>query len=61
MKITIKVENNEAKEIIKSYVMKQIPMDFTDKEIYVSNSYGEFTVEITDKVEAVKDENNRSL
>ena len=54
MKITIKVENNEAKEIIKSYVMKQIPMDFTDKEIYVSNSYGEFTVEITDKIEEVE-------
>jgi len=58
MKLTIKINNKEAKEIIKSYVIKQIPMDFTDKEIYVSNPYNEFTVEITDKVEEVNDGSN---
>ena len=58
MKLTIKIDNNEAKEIIKNYVIKQIPMDFTDKEIYVSNPYNEFTVEITDKVEEVNDGSN---
>ena len=55
MKITIKISATEAKDIIKDHVMKQIPMDFTDKEIYVSNSYGEFTVVITEKAEEVKD------
>jgi len=54
MKLTIKIDNNEAREIIKSHVMKQIPIDFTDKEIFVSNSYGEFTVEITEKDEEVE-------
>ena len=53
MKLTIKIDNNEAKEIIKSHVIKQIPMDFTGKEIYVSNLYNEFTIEVTDKIEEV--------
>jgi len=61
MKITIKISATEAKGIIKDHVMKQIPIDFTDKEIYVSNPYGDFTVEIVDKVEEVKNEDNRSV
>jgi len=56
MKITIKIDKNEAKNIIKAHVVKQIPIDFTDKEIYVSNPYGDFTVEIVDKVEEVKND-----
>ena len=55
MKITIKISATEAKGIIKDHVMKQIPMDFTGKEIYVSNLYNEFTIEITDKIEEVTD------
>ena len=54
MKITIRIDNNEAKEIIKSHVLRQIPIDFTNKVIYMSNLYGEFTVEITEKAEEVE-------
>jgi len=55
MKITIKISITEARDIIKDHVIQQIPINFTDKEIYVSGSYGEFTVEITEKAEEVTD------
>lgn len=51
MKIEIDIESEEAKNIIKEYVLKQFPIDMIGKEILVSGSYGSFTVEITDKPE----------
>jgi len=52
MKITIKIDNKEAKDIIKDYVLDQFPdLNLTSREVDVLGSYGEFTVEINDKVQ----------
>lgn len=52
MKIKISLDREEVIEIVKKYVSKTLPVkDIEAKEIYVSESYGSFTVNIEEKIE----------
>lgn len=57
MEIRIKLDSTEVQDIIKKYISKEFPIDLDGKEVYITESYGSFTVEITEKVESTKDEN----
>lgn len=52
MEIRIKLNSTEVQDI-----SKEFPIDLDGKEVYITESYGSFTVEITEKVESTKDEN----
>lgn len=55
MKIKINLDKQEVKDIIKKHVFKEFPIDTKGQEIYVSESYGEFVVEIEEKIEPVEE------
>jgi len=64
MEIRIKLGIEEVKELIKTHILETLPMNFDNKEIHTYESYGTFTVDITDKPEApeeVKDEATNDL
>ena len=64
MEIRIKLGIEEVKELIKTHILETLPMNFDSKEIHIYESYGTFTVDITDKPEApeeVKDEATNDL
>ena len=60
MKIKITLGIEEAKQIIKKHALKEFPIDVENHDIYVTAaSYGEYTIEIDEKVaetEEVEDE-----
>ena len=47
IKTTIKIE--EAKDIIKTHVLKELPISMDSRNVYVEDSYGEFVVVIEDR------------
>ena len=55
MKIKIRLDNKEAMDIIKEYVLDELPIDTNNKDVYVSESYGSYSVEIEDKVVDAKE------
>ena len=56
MKIKITLEKEEVKDIIKKHVFKEFPIDTKDQEVHVSESFGEYVVEIEKKIEPAKEE-----
>ena len=57
MEIKITVKDEEACNIIKEHVLGSLPdSTIADKKIEVSQSYGDFTIYIEDKVKPIKDE-----
>ena len=48
IKITFKLD--ETKEILKAHVLKELPINQETNDIYVTESYGEFTVKIEEKI-----------
>ena len=52
MKIEIELEREEVKEIIERHVLSEFPnINFGNREVYTSESYGTFKVEIRDKIQ----------
>lgn len=49
MEIKVKLEKDEVKEIVKAHVLKEIPYNAITHDIEVHESYGTFTVEISEK------------
>lgn len=56
MKIKINLNEEEIKDIITAYVLKEFPIDAEEKEICVTGLYSGCDVEIEEKVE-LTDEN----
>ncbi len=63
MKIKIKLEGKEVAKIVEKHILEEFPqilgVDFNPpiRDIHVTESYGTFEVEITDKIqEEVKEE-----
>jgi len=56
METIITIKGVEAEDIIKKHALEAIAMDVSNKDINVFSSYGEFTVEITDKKHESEDE-----
>lgn len=56
MKIKINLDKQEVKDIIKKHVFKEFPIDTKDQEVYVSEAYGDFVVEINPKLEPAEEE-----
>ena len=61
MEIRIKLGIEEVKELIKTHILETLPMNFDNKEIHTYESYGTFTVDITDKPEAPEEVNNEAI
>lgn len=55
MKITFKLDTVEVKDIIKKHILKEFPVDISNKNIYISENYGTFTVEIEEKLEPMEE------
>lgn len=55
MKITFKLDTGEVKDIIKKHILKEFPVDISNKDIYISENYGTFTAEIEEKVEPMEE------
>jgi len=49
MEIKMSFKKDEVKEIVKEYALKELGIDVTQKDIFVSDIFGEITVEISDK------------
>ena len=52
MKIKISLNKQEVKDIIEKHVLKEFPVNMEGQEVYVTESYGEYIVEI----EAIPDD-----
>jgi hypothetical protein len=50
MKIKFSFSQAEMKEIIKAHVLRLYPINLETNHIYVTESYGKFTVEIEEKI-----------
>ena len=59
METTIIIRTKEAGDIIKKHVLKAMPLEVSNKDINVSNAYGDFTIEINEK-NAEKDDENET-
>lgn len=58
MKIKISLNKQEVKDIIKKHVLKEFPVDTKDQEVYVAESYGNYTVEIEERIEPTDQPNS---
>lgn len=57
MDVEIKIKDEEAKDVILDHVLETFPeIDRATKDIDILQSYGDFTVRISDKVEAEEPE-----
>lgn len=56
MKIKITLGKEEVKDIIKKHVFKEFPINTENQEVYVTESFGEYKVEIEKKIEPAKEE-----
>ena len=57
MEIKITIKEKESCSIIKDHVLKSLPdSTIANKKIEVSQSYGEFTVYVENRVEPIKNE-----
>ena len=54
MEIKISFKKDEVKEIVKAHALKELGIDVTQKDIFVSDLYGEIVVEITDRANQVE-------
>ena len=52
MEIKISFKADEVKEILKTHVLKELPINQETNDIYVTESYGEFTVKVEEKTVA---------
>ena len=50
MEIKISFKLDEMKEILKAHVLKELPINQETNNIYITESYGKFTVEIEEKI-----------
>lgn len=51
MNITIELTRDEAKEIIKAHILKEVPVHTAGKDVFISNPYGgDFKVEIREAI-----------
>jgi len=48
MNISIKLTEKEVQEIIKKYVLSEVPVHSTGKEIFVTERYGIWEIEVND-------------
>lgn len=56
MKITFKLDTVEVKDIIEKHILKEFPVDISNKNIYISENYGTFTAEIEEKLEPTEED-----
>lgn len=52
MEIKISFKLDEMKEILKAHVLKELPINQETNNIYITESYGKFTVEVEEKTVA---------
>ncbi len=51
MKITFEISSTEIEEIIKKHIAKEFPIDIAEKDVFIRETYGTYTVEVEDKIE----------
>lgn len=55
MKIIIKLSKEEVRKIVEAYILKEIPVSTESKDVYVTESYGLWEVEMVDQIKEVVD------
>ena len=50
MKIQIRLSKEDVREIVTAYVLKEVPVHTAGKDVFVTESYGEWEVAIEDKL-----------
>ena len=51
MKIKVEYTKNEVKEIVKAHIVKEFPIDAEKYDVNVWESFGDYKVDFTEKVE----------